>query len=228
LKQQLEQWNPHQNPHVNGDPFKTLFVARLSYTMDESMLRHAFSRYGSIRNISLVKDTVTGKFKGYAFIEFDHEKDMRAAFKDTDGLKLDGRRILVDFERGRTVKNWHPRRLGGGLGGTRLGGEKENIKVSGRVPFGNLDEKTLYEQERDSDLRRSTTSSTPHYDREKRGRDSREYHRDRRSDDNYDHHHRDHHKYRERQRHEYRESEDRDLKRPRVSSSAPIEEGEIA
>lgn len=32
-----------------------------------------------------------------------------------------GRRILVDVERGRTVKGWKPRRLGGGLGNVRNG-----------------------------------------------------------------------------------------------------------
>ena len=30
----------------------------------------------------------------------------------TDGKKIDGRRIVVDVERGRTVKSWRPRRLG--------------------------------------------------------------------------------------------------------------------
>jgi len=34
------------------------------------------------------------------------------AYKALDGLKIEGRRILVDVERGRTVKGWRPRRLG--------------------------------------------------------------------------------------------------------------------
>ncbi len=33
-----------------------------------------------------------------------------------DGRKVDSRRVLVDVEKGRTVRNWRPRRLGGGLG----------------------------------------------------------------------------------------------------------------
>ena len=35
-----------------------------------------------------------------------------AAYKHADGKKIDGRRIVVDVERGRTVKTWRPRRLG--------------------------------------------------------------------------------------------------------------------
>ena len=34
------------------------------------------------------------------------------AYKYADGKKIDGRRIVVDVERGRTVKSWKPRRLG--------------------------------------------------------------------------------------------------------------------
>jgi U1 small nuclear ribonucleoprotein len=77
-----------------------------------------------------------------------------AAYKHGDGKKIDGRRVLVDVERGRTVKGWLPRRLGmffhisyvlllfinlssiellgGGLGGTRKGAPDENVKHSGR------------------------------------------------------------------------------------------------
>lgn len=35
-----------------------------------------------------------------------------AAYKHGDGKKIEGRRVLVDVERGRTVKGWLPRRLG--------------------------------------------------------------------------------------------------------------------
>jgi U1 small nuclear ribonucleoprotein len=34
------------------------------------------------------------------------------AYRDADGRKINGRRIVVDVERGRTVKNWKPRHLG--------------------------------------------------------------------------------------------------------------------
>lgn len=36
---------------------------------------------------------------------------------------IDGRRILVDRECGRTVKGWKPRRLGGGFGGHKESGQ---------------------------------------------------------------------------------------------------------
>ncbi|KAL2905580.1 U1 small nuclear ribonucleoprotein 70 kDa [Bienertia sinuspersici] len=80
----------------------------------------------------MVFDKESNKPKGYAFIEFAHTRDMKAAYKQADGKKIDGRRVLVDVERGRTVPNWRPRRLGGGLGTTRVGGEDVNQRSSTR------------------------------------------------------------------------------------------------
>ncbi|CAG8569642.1 8404_t:CDS:2 [Paraglomus brasilianum] len=132
IKNGLEEWDPSKDDNVTGDPYKTLFVARMNYDITEKDLRREFEMYGPIENIRIVKGKVTGEPKGYAFIEFEREKDMKAAYKDADGLKLVGKRILVDVERGRTVKGWRPRRLGGGLGGTRIGGPDQNQKYSGR------------------------------------------------------------------------------------------------
>jgi len=50
--------------------------------------------------------TCEGKSRGYAFIEFEHKKDMKEAYKQADGRKIEGRRVVVDVERGRTVENW--------------------------------------------------------------------------------------------------------------------------
>ncbi|RUS15267.1 hypothetical protein BC937DRAFT_92677 [Endogone sp. FLAS-F59071] len=131
IKVALEKWNPEKDEHVEGDPFKTLFVARLSYPLSEKDLGREFEMYGPIKRMRIVKDQ-EGKSRGYAFIEYEREKDMRAAYKDADGIKIAGRRIVVDVERGRTVKGWRPRRLGGGLGGTRIGGPDQNMRYSGR------------------------------------------------------------------------------------------------
>ncbi|KAJ5356577.1 Nucleotide-binding alpha-beta plait [Penicillium concentricum] len=117
----LQHFNPEKDPQARGDPFKTLFVARLSYEVKEADLEREFGRFGPIERITLVKDTVSEKKKkahqGYAFIVYEREKDMKAAYKETDGIRIKDRRVLVDVERGRTTKGWKPRRFGGGLGG---------------------------------------------------------------------------------------------------------------
>ncbi len=49
-------------------------------------------------------------------------------------MKIEGKRVLVDIERGRTVPTFRPRRLGGGLGTTRFGPKHLNQKYPGRDP----------------------------------------------------------------------------------------------
>lgn len=130
----LEKYNPSTDPNISGDPYKTLFVARLNYTTDKRSLKREFDIYGKINKVQLITDEVKGKPRGYAFIEYERTRDMKTAYKQADGKKVDGRRVLVDVERGRTVPNWRPRRLGGGLGSTRIGGDDVNMKYSGREP----------------------------------------------------------------------------------------------
>jgi len=155
----LEDWNPHEDEKVDSDPFKTLFVARINYDTSESKLKREFEEYGRIRSIRLVEDMKKNKPRGYAFIEFEKERDMHAAYKYADGKKIDGKRVLVDVERGRTVKGWRPRRLGGGLGNSRrapspVRAEVEEVRRRGGYGYAG-DEKRDQARERAKLLDRS-------------------------------------------------------------------------
>eukprot|EP00485_Elphidium_margaritaceum_P016502 CAMPEP_0202727328 /NCGR_PEP_ID=MMETSP1385-20130828/185065_1 /ASSEMBLY_ACC=CAM_ASM_000861 /TAXON_ID=933848 /ORGANISM="Elphidium margaritaceum" /LENGTH=360 /DNA_ID=CAMNT_0049393567 /DNA_START=53 /DNA_END=1135 /DNA_ORIENTATION=- len=119
LAEREKSWDPHNNANATKDPYKTLFVARLSYDLAEDDLRKEFEQFGRIRHVRLICDSNSGKSRGYAFIEFERSADLKEAYQHADGIKLNQRRILVDVERGRTVKTWKPRKLGGGLGKTR-------------------------------------------------------------------------------------------------------------
>ncbi|CAO1636764.1 unnamed protein product [Parajaminaea phylloscopi] len=128
-------YDPQKDPNAEGDPFKTLFISRLSYEATEADLNKEFGIYGPIEHLKLVKDK-EGKSRGYAFIVYEREKDMRTAYKDADGLKIRGRRILVDVERGRTVKGWKPMRLGGGLGASQSSRKKKEPEPEAPQGFG--------------------------------------------------------------------------------------------
>ncbi len=102
--------------------------------MTEDNLKNEFEYYGPVSAVKLIKDK-KGKSRGYAFVEFEHSRHFKEAFTDADGRKVNGRRIVVDCEKGRTTENWKPRRLGGGIGATRAGGKEVNQKYSGRYVF---------------------------------------------------------------------------------------------
>ncbi|KAL9464470.1 hypothetical protein AB3S75_002135 [Citrus x aurantiifolia] len=219
--EELKKYDPHNDPNVSGDPYKTLFVARLSYETTESKIKREFESYGPIKRVRLVTDKETNKPRGYAFIEYMHTRDMKAAYKQADGRKLDGRRVLVDVERGRTVPNWRPRRLGGGLGTTRVGGEEVNQRYSGREqepsrgPSRSAEPRIREDQHGDRDMERSRERGR---DREREREKSRELSHDRPRDRDHrdDRHHRDRDRTRDRERERDRGRErDRDRTRDR-------------
>lgn len=71
-------YNPHEDSQAVGDPFKTLFVSRLSLDTTQADLEKEFGVYGPIEHLRLVQDP-EGKSRGYAFIVYEREKDMRSA-----------------------------------------------------------------------------------------------------------------------------------------------------
>lgn len=70
-------------------------------------------------------------------------------------MKIEGKRILVDIERGRTVNTFRPRRLGGGLGTTRLGPKHLNQKYPGRDPRARINSESSAKRHRSRSRSRS-------------------------------------------------------------------------
>lgn len=113
--------------------YNTLFIGRLAYEVTERKLLREMEAFGPIKDIKIIYDNDgKSKSRGYAFVEYEHEEDMKRAYRAADGMRIEGREIVVDVERGHTVPTWLPRRLGGGLGGTRLGGTELNVTRPGR------------------------------------------------------------------------------------------------
>jgi U1 small nuclear ribonucleoprotein 70kDa len=127
IERELQSWNPKaRKDTVTSEPFHTLFIARLAFESSEDGIRRAFEEFGPIERVIIVKDKAD-KPRGYAFVEFRHKEDMLTAYRRGDGRVIDGRAVLVDVERGRTVPGWRPRYLGGGLGTLRATKPKKAV-----------------------------------------------------------------------------------------------------
>ena len=118
---------PHHDKRTIGDPFKTIFVGRLNFNTSEDRLYREFQIVGQVETVRIVKDQKTRKSKGYGFVEFRDERDANEAVKRLDGRKIDGFRVIVDREFGRTKHSWYPKRLGGGKGDSRRDRSDEQI-----------------------------------------------------------------------------------------------------
>ncbi|RLN93343.1 hypothetical protein BBJ28_00009043 [Nothophytophthora sp. Chile5] len=133
VRAQRARFDPARDPQIQGDPYATLFVARLHFDTTAETLTSFFATYGPVRRLRLVRDKTTQKSKGYAFVEFERERDFERAYQHAHRQVIDGATILVDFERSRVMEGWKPRRLGGGLGGRKESGQ---LRFGGRErPF---------------------------------------------------------------------------------------------
>ncbi|KAJ0082141.1 hypothetical protein Patl1_12239 [Pistacia atlantica] len=71
-------------------------TADLSFSTRESRLQREFSN-GEIAEVKLVKDELTKKSKGYAFIQYTSQDDALLALENMDCKSFDGRLIYVDI-----------------------------------------------------------------------------------------------------------------------------------
>ncbi|SCU85979.1 LADA_0D11320g1_1 [Lachancea dasiensis] len=121
LQNKLSHWNAQEDANVaDSDPYRTIFIGRLPYSVTEVELQKHFIRFGEIEKVRVVRDKTSGKSRGYGFITFLEETSARTACREIGvhrGMDIEGRQVIVDIERGRTVRYFTPRRLGGGLGG---------------------------------------------------------------------------------------------------------------
>lgn len=126
-------YDPFGDPKAAGDPYCTVFVGHLSRLTDEETIRKAMGRYGKVKGMRLVRDIVTGASRGYAFVEYETDKEMRCAYEDAHHSIIDGSEVIVDYYRQQLMPGWIPRRLGGGLGGKKESGQ---LRFGGRErPF---------------------------------------------------------------------------------------------
>jgi len=183
----FKNWEPHKDTKASSDPYKTLIIARVNFNTSEHKLKREFEMYGPIKKVRIINDK-DGKPRGYAFVEFERERDMKVAYKQADGKKIDGRRVVVDYERGRTSRSWRPRRFGGGLGYTRAGTDDSNQKYSGREPPSRREEIALAEI-RERDFREGPSSQRIERDHSRgdreREKDGGERERDKEPDREY-------------------------------------------
>lgn len=107
-----EKTDSEEKQKKTKEPYSTIFVWNIPKTSIELTLQDEFEAFGPVRNLVMPTDH-HGVPRGYAFIEYEDERDADVAVRQANGMRFEGRRLKVDVERGRTVKGWYPNRLDG-------------------------------------------------------------------------------------------------------------------
>ncbi len=102
---------------------KKLYVGNLSYTTTEDDLRKLFTEIGPVSSVAIITDRMTGKSKGFGFVEMETEQTAQEAIERLNNQEFNQRKIMVSEAR-------PPReRTGGGGGG---GGYRSDRGGGGR------------------------------------------------------------------------------------------------
>jgi RNA recognition motif-containing protein len=100
-----------------------IYVGNLSYNATEDDVRQAFEAFGTVTRVNLITDRMTGKPRGFGFVEMANDDEARAALDALHGADLNGRALTVNEARPRPERGGGGRRGGsGGGGGYRSGG----------------------------------------------------------------------------------------------------------
>lgn len=102
---------------------KKLYVGGLAWETTEDTLRDTFAQAGTVETASVIKDKMTGRSKGFGFVEMSSEEEAQKAIEMFNGKELEGRSLTVNIAR-----PMEPRRDGdrGGHGGGFGGGNRRD------------------------------------------------------------------------------------------------------
>ncbi len=104
---------------------KKLYVGGISYSTNDAGLRDAFSQAGTVVSATIIMDRMTGRSKGFGFVEMAEDAAADAAIEMWNGKELDGRKLTVNEARPmepRAPRDNNRGGNGGGFGGSDRGG----------------------------------------------------------------------------------------------------------
>jgi len=107
-----------------------LFVGNLSFTLLENELQDLFSQAGTVVSVNVVQDRMTGKGRGFAFVEMSSDAEAQKAIEMFNGKEFQGRNLNVNVARPREER-------GGGGAGYRGGGAGGRERRGGGAGGGN-------------------------------------------------------------------------------------------
>jgi len=108
---------------------RKIFVGNLSFSMGEAELRQLFEQKGGVESVTVMRDTDTGRSRGFGFIEMSSDEAAQKAIAELNGYSVDGRNLTVNEARPKSERGGSFRRgPGGGRGGSGGGGRRRDSR----------------------------------------------------------------------------------------------------
>ncbi len=89
---------------------KKLYVGNLPFSATEDSLRELFSQAGNVETAAIIMDRMSGRSKGFGFVEMVTEEEAQAAISMFNGSEQQGRKLVVNEARPMEPRTDRPRR----------------------------------------------------------------------------------------------------------------------
>ena len=99
---------------------RKLFVGNLPFSTDERRLEELFAAIGPVDTVNIVRDQMTGRARGFAFVEMSTDEEAQKAASELNSFQMGGRALTVNEARPKPEGGFGGG--GGGFGGNRGGG----------------------------------------------------------------------------------------------------------
>lgn len=96
---------------------RKLYVGNLSFTATEDELRDYFGQAGTPESVAIIKDRMTGKSRGFGFVEMSNDSEAAQAIEQLDGKDFKGRALKINEARAREGGGGRPGGYPSGAGG---------------------------------------------------------------------------------------------------------------
>ena len=81
-----------------------LYVGNLSFQTTEDSLNELFAQHGKVDSVSIITDRMTGRSRGFGFVEMSDEGEGKSAMEALNGHEVDGRSLKVNEARERAER----------------------------------------------------------------------------------------------------------------------------
>ena len=78
-----------------------IYVGNLSFDATEADIENAFSEYGAVKSVTIIKDRETGRSRGFGFVEMQDQQAGRQAISALNLQQIAGRAVTVNEARPR-------------------------------------------------------------------------------------------------------------------------------
>jgi len=73
-----------------------IYVGNLPFNLGEENLVEIFEEYGEVTSAKIVMDKLTGRSKGFGFVEMDDDDSAKKAIEELNNAEVGGRNIKVN------------------------------------------------------------------------------------------------------------------------------------